>query len=164
MLYISTQVKRKWSQKTRQMEFASASANATWNIVNFVMDKCGLILAWANLQGFGNLGDGAGPLYASFSGLIKSRRPSNAGVATSHSRRLPKEDVYKINKEGRQTDSRTNKSTKVAKWAVSEAAAARADGKKTKRVSKYDDVLGGGRRDVDERTRRDLDESDNELS
>ena len=51
----------------------------------------------------------------------------------------------------------------VAKWAVSEAAAARADGKKTKRVSKSDDVFDGGLRDVDERTRRDLDDFDDEL-
>ena len=46
--------------------------------------------------------------------------------------------------------------------AVSEAAAARADGKKTKRVSKSDDVFDGGRRDVDERTRRAPDKSDDE--
>ena len=46
---------------------------------------------------------------------------------------------------------------------VSKAAAPRADGKTTKRVSKSDDVFDGGRRDVDERTRRDLDDSDDEL-
>ena len=79
------------------------------------------------------------------------------------SRRLPKEDADQINKDGRQNDARTNKRAKVAKWAVSEAAAARADGKTTKRVSKFDDVFDGGRRDVDERTRRDLDDCDDEL-
>ena len=78
-------------------------------------------------------------------------------------RRLPKEDADQINKEGRQIDPRTNKSAKVANWAVSEAAAARANGKKTKRVFKSNDVLDGGRRDVDERIRRDLDDSDDEL-
>ena len=76
---------------------------------------------------------------------------------------MPKEDANQINKEGCQTDSRTNTRAKVAKLEISEVAAARADGKKTKREFKSDDVLDGGRRDVDERTRRDLDESDDEL-
>ena len=67
-----------------------------------------------------------------------------------------------INKTGRQTDSRTNKRAKVAKWTESEAAAARVTGRKLKRVSNFDDVLDGGRRDVDKRTRRDLDKSDDE--
>ena len=141
---------------------AAAGASAAWNIANIVMDGCGLTHAEANLQGFGNLGDGAGPLYASSSWQVSSRRPANAGVAITQSRRLPKEDADQINKEGRFTDSRTNNRAKVAKWAVSEAAAARADGKKTTRVSKSDDVLDGSRRDVDERTRRDFDESDDE--
>ena len=126
------------------------------------MDGCGLIHAGA-IQGFGNLGDGAGPLYASSSGPVLSRRPPNAGVATTQSRRLPKKDVDQINKDGHQTDPRTNKRANLAKWAVSEAAAARSDKKKTKRVSKSDDVLDGCRRYVDERTRRDLDDSDDEL-
>ena len=50
----------------------------------------------------------------------------------------------------------------VAKYAVLEAAATRADGKKTKRVSKSDDVLDGNRSDVDERTRRDLEKYDDQ--
>ena len=103
-------------------------------------------------------------MYASNSGPVSNGRPANVGVATTQSRRLPQEDADQINKEGRQTDPRTNQRAKVAKCAVSEAAAACADGKKTKRVSKSDDVLDGGRRDVDERTRRDLDESDDEWS
>ena len=84
----------------------------------------------------------------------------NARVASTQSRRLPEEDADKINKEGRQTDPRTNKRATVAKWAVSEAGAASGDGKETKRVSKFDDVLDGGRRNVEERTRRNLDEYD----
>ena len=127
------------------------------------MDGCRLTHAGANLQGFWNLGDGAGPLYASLSGPVSSRRPPNAGVATTQSRRLFKEDADKINQDGRQTDPRTIKRTKVAKWTVSEAAAARADGKKTTRVFKSDDVFDGSRRDVYERTRRDFDDSDDEL-
>ena len=127
------------------------------------MDGCRLTHAGANLLGFGNLGDGAGPLYASSSGPVSSKRPPNAGVAITQSRRLPKEHADQINKDGRQTDSRTNKRAKVVKWAVSEAAAARANGKTTKRVSKSDDVFDGGRRDVDERTRLALDDSDDEL-
>ena len=144
-------------------DIAAAGGTAAWNIANYVIDGCLLTHAEANLQGFGNLGDGSGPLYASSSGPVSSRRPPNAGVEITQSRRLPKEDEYQINKDGRQTDPRKTKRAKVAKWAVSEAAAARADGKKTKRVSKSDDVFDGGRRDVDERTRLDLDDSDDEL-
>ena len=55
----------------------------------------------------------------------------NAGVATLQSRHLPKEDANQINKTGRQTGPRTNTRAKVAKWAVSNPAAARADGSRT---------------------------------
>ena len=144
-------------------DIAAVGAIAALNIANDVMDGCRLTHAEANLQGFGNLGDGAGPLYASSYGSVSSRSPPNAGIATTQSRRLPKEDADKINKDGRQTDSRTNIRAKVAKWAVSEAASARADGKTTKRVSKSDDVFHGGRRDLDKRTRRDFDDFDDEL-
>ena len=141
-------------------DIAAAGANAAWNIANFMLDGCGLTHAGADLQGFGILGDGAGPLYASSSGPVTNGRPANAGIATTQSRRLPKTDADQINKEGRNTDSRTNKRAKVAQWSVSEAAVARAAGKKPKRSGKSDDVLDGSRRDVDERTRRYLDESD----
>ena len=141
-------------------DIAAAGATAAWNIANFVLDGCRLSYAEAVLQGFGNLGDGAGPLYASFSGPVSNGRFANAGVAITQSRRLPKEDADQINKEGLNTDSRTNKRAKVAKWSVSEAAVARAG--ILKRVSKSDDVLDGRRLDVDERTRRHFDESDDE--
>ena len=144
-------------------DIAAAGATSAWNIANFVMDGCGLTHAGANLQRSGNLGDGTGPLYASSSDSVSSRRAANSGVATTQRRRLPKEDADQINKEIRQTDPRTNKRAKVAKWAVSEAAAARAYGKITKRVSKSDVVLDDGRCDVDKRIRRDLNESDDEL-
>ena len=75
---------------------------------------------------------------------------------------MQKEDADQINDEGRQTDPRTNKRAKVAKWAVSEAASARLVGQKPKRSCKSDDVLDGYRRDADERTRRELDAFDNE--
>ena len=77
-------------------DIAKAGATAGWNIANYVMDGCRLTHAGANLQGFGNLGDGSGPLYASSSGPVSSRRPANAGVATTQSRRLPKEDADQI--------------------------------------------------------------------
>ena len=80
-----------------------------------------------------NQNDGAGPLFASNSGPVSYGRLANAGVATTQSCGLPKEKADQIN-EGSQTYPRTNKRAKVAKWAASEAAAARADGKKTKRV------------------------------
>ena len=126
-----------------------------------MLGGCGLNHAKADLQRFGNLGDGAKPLYASNSGPICNGRLANAAVATTQSCGLPKENADHINEGERQTDLRTNKRPKVAKWTVSEAAAARATGK-LKRVSKSDDVLDGRRRDVNERTRRDLDESDDE--
>ena len=145
-------------------DIAAAGATAAWNIANFVLDGCRLSHAGADLQGFGNLGDGAGHLYATFSGPVSNGRFTNAGVATSQSRPLPKEYADQINKKGRNMDSRTNKRAKVAKWSISEAAIARAVRKKPKRSCKSDDVIDGSRRDVDERTLRDLDESDDEES
>ena len=117
---------------------------------------------WSRLLGFRNLGDGDSVLYASSSGFVLSGRPANAGIATTKSRRLPIEDADQINKEDRQTDPSTNKGAKGAKWAGSEAAAARTTGKKLMRMSKSNDVLDGNRRDMDESIRRDLDESDDE--
>ena len=143
-------------------DISAACATAAWNIANVVLDKCGLIHAGADLQGFGNLKDRAWPFDASSSGQVSNGRFANAGVATTQSRRLPKKDADQINKKNRNTDSRTNKRAKVAKWSVSEAAVARAVGKKPKRSFKSDEDLDGNRRDVDERTRRDLDESDDE--
>ena len=142
---------------------AATGATAAWNIANYLRDGCRLFHATANMQGFGNLGDGAGPLYVVSSGPVSSRRPPNHGDAITQSLRLPKVDADQINKDGRQTDPRRNKRAKVAKWSVSEAASARTYGKTPKRVSKSDDVFHGGRRDVDERTSRDLDDSDDEL-
>ena len=132
-------------------DIAAAGATAAWNIANLALDGCRLSHAGADIQGFGNLGDGAGPLYASSSGPVSNGRFANAGVATTQSRRLPQEDANQTNKEGRNTDSRTNKRSKVAKWSVLEAAVARAAGK-LMRVSKSDDVFDACRRDVDERT------------
>ena len=143
-------------------DIAAAGATAAWNIANFVLDGCGLTHAGADLQGSGNFGDGAGPLYASNSGPVSNGRPTNARVASTQSRRLPKENADQVKEGDRQTDPRTTKRAKVAKWMISEAAAARVIGKKLKRVSKSDDVLDGCRCDMEERTRRNLNESDNE--
>ena len=63
----------------------AAGANATLKIANGVLDGCGLTNARADLQGFGNLGDGALSLYASNSGLVFNGRFANAGVATTQS-------------------------------------------------------------------------------
>ena len=144
-------------------DIAAAGGTSAWNIADFVMDGCKLIYAGANLQRSGTLEDGTKPLFASSSEPASSRRFADAEVATTLRHRLPKEDADRFNKEGRQIDPRTNKRAGIAKWAVSETAAARADGNKTKRVSKHDDVLDSYRRDVDECTWRDLDDSDDEL-
>ena len=142
-------------------DLSAAGATAAWKIANVVLGWCRLNHAGADLQGFGNLGDGAKFLYASNSGLISNGRIANAVVATTQSCCLPKEHADQIKEGDRQTDPRTNKRAKVAKWTVSEAAAARAT-RKLKRVSKFDDVLDGRGRDVNDRIRRDLDESDDE--
>ena len=143
-------------------DLTAAGATAAWKIANVVLGGCGLTHAGTDLQNFWNLEDRAKPLYASFSNPVLNGRFANVGVATMQSRRLPKEDADQINIEGRNTDSRTNKRAKVTKLSVSEAAVARAVGKKPTRSFKSDDDLDGSRRDVDERTRRDLDESDDE--
>ena len=85
-------------------DIAATGATDAWNIANYISDGCRRTQAGENLQGCWNLGDGAGFLYASSSGLVLSRCPANAGVAPNQSRRLPKEDVDQINKDGRQTD------------------------------------------------------------
>ena len=79
-------------------------------------------------------------------------------------RNLPKENSNQIKKEKscHLDDPRTTKRAKVAKRAVSEAAATFGIGKKLKRVCKSDDILDGCRNDVDERTRRNPDEADDE--
>ena len=139
---------------------AATGATAAWNIANFVMDGCQLTHAEANLQKFWNLTDGAKPLYASFAGPVLNRRFASAGFATTQIRRLPKEHANQINKEYCKTDPRTNKRAKFAKLVVSKTATVCANRTKTKQVSKFDDVLDGGRRDHDERTLRDFNESD----
>ena len=141
---------------------AAAGATAAWNKANFVLDGCKLTHAWANLQGFGNFGDGAGILYASNSGPIFNRRLTNVGVACTQSRCLPKENANQFKESDCQTHNRTNKRAKVFKWTVSVAAAARVTWKKLKQVSKSDDVLDNCSRDVNERTRRNLNEFDDE--
>ena len=110
-------------------DIAAAGVTAAWNIANFFLDGCGLTHAGADLQWFWNLGDGAGPQYASNSGPVSNGRPVNAGVAPTQSRRLPKENADQVKEGDRQTDHRTNKRAKVTKWTVSEAAAARVTGK-----------------------------------
>ena len=141
-------------------DIAAAGASASWNIANFVLDGCWVTHAGANLQGVGNVGDKAWPLYTSTTGPGSSGRFANAVVATTQSHRMPNNDADQINDEGRQTDPLTNKRAKVSKWAVSEAASASLVGKQLKRSCKSNDFLDGDRFDVDELTRRDLNESD----
>ena len=129
-------------------DITAAGASTAWKIASFVLDGCGLTHAGADMQGIENLGDGTRPLNASNSGPVSNGRPANAKVATTQNYRLPKDNTDQIKEGGRKTDPRTNKRAKVAKWTVSEAAAARATGK-LKRVSKSDDLLDGCRRDVD---------------
>ena len=144
-------------------DIAAAGATAAWNIANFVLNECGLTHAGADLQGFGNLGDEAGPLYSSNSGLVFNKRIANARVATLQSCRLPNKNANQVKDGDGPTNTQTNKRAKVVKWTVSEAAVTRVTGKKLKRMFKPDDVLDSCRRNVDECTRRDLHGFDDQL-
>ena len=70
-------------------DISAAGTSAAWKIVNFVLDGCGLTHAGSILQGVGNVGDGAGPLYVSSTGQGSSGRFTNAGVITTQSRCMP---------------------------------------------------------------------------
>ena len=87
------------------------------------------------MQGFGNFGDRARLLYALNPDLVSNGRPAHTGVEITQSCCLPIENANRIKEENRQTNPRKNKRAKVAKSTVLEAAAARATGKKFKRVS-----------------------------
>ena len=74
-------------------DIAEPGANAACNIANFALDDCGLTQAGANLQKVGIVKDNTGPLYVSTTDQGLSRRFANAEVATTQSRRMPKEDA-----------------------------------------------------------------------
>ena len=144
-------------------DIAAVGAKAVHNVANSLLDGSGLAHAGANLQKFKNLGDGAGPDYASASGPVSSGRTAHAVSATTQNRRRPKEERQSEGEEegDNQADPQTNKRSKDAKWAVSKAAVAHVACTKSKRDQKSD-VLDWGRHDVDERTRRDFYEFDDE--
>ena len=103
-------------------------------------------------------------MYGSVYGPATSGRTAHAGSATTQKSRRSKEEKQNDGEEegGHQTDLWTNERAKVAKWAVSKAAAARVAGKTPKLEPMSDDVIDNVDLDVDERTRRTLDESDDE--
>ena len=144
-------------------DIAAAGATAAKNIANYVMDGCRLTHAGANLQGFENLRDGAGPLYASSSGSVSNRRFPNVGVATTQGRRLPKKTRIKSTKTAVKPIFRRINAPRFQNGQYQKLQPPALTEKKTKRVSKSDDVFDGGRRHVNEQTQRDLDDSDNEL-
>ena len=96
-------------------DIIAAGAIAAWKIANYVMDGCGLSHAGANLQEFGNFGDNAGLLYGSNSGPVFNGRATNAGLATTQSWRLPKENGHQIKEGDRQYDFPTNTRVTVVK-------------------------------------------------
>ena len=68
MLYILSQIRRKWLRilgRLSARKHCRSRWQSAWNIANFVLDGCGLTHAAADLHGVGNVGDEAGPLYAS---------------------------------------------------------------------------------------------------
>ena len=148
-------------------DIAAAGATAAHNIANFLLDGCGLTRAGADLQGLGNLGSGDKPTHV----VERTSDPVSTkpfklsqSVFKESGRRLPKENANQLKKEEscHLADPRTKKRAKVAKRAISEAAATLEIGQKHKRVCKSDDVLDGCRHEVDECTRRDPDKADNE--
>ena len=82
-------------------DLTAAGAIAAWKISNVVLGGCELTNAGADLQGFGNLGDGAKPLYASNSGPVSNGRLAIAGVATTQSCDLPKENATQVKEDDR---------------------------------------------------------------
>ena len=82
-------------------DIVAEGATAAHNIANFLLDGCKLNRAEVDLQALANLENGAKPLYAPTSGPVSRGCAVNAGVATTPSRRLHKEDADQINKEGR---------------------------------------------------------------
>ena len=72
-------------------DIAAVAVNAVHNVANYLLDGCGLVHAQANLQKFGNLGDGAGPDYASASGQVSSGRTAHAASATTQRQKLKEE-------------------------------------------------------------------------
>ena len=82
----------------------AAGATAAWWIANVVLDGCGLTHVAADLQGFGNLVNGAVPLYVYHSGQVTKGRPLNAGFATTHGRLLSKDNSDQIKEGDCQTD------------------------------------------------------------
>ena len=79
-------------------DLTAAGATSAWKIANVVLSGCGLTHARADLQGFGNLGDVDGPLYASNSSPVSNGCLANAGVATMQGCGLPEENADQIKK------------------------------------------------------------------
>ena len=110
---------------------AAAGATAAHNIANFLLDGCELTRAGADLQRLGNLGSGDGPFHVVTSVPVSTVRATHAGSASKQSRRLPNEDADKNKEEsGHIVDPQTKERAKVAKRAVSEAAATLGIGQK----------------------------------
>ena len=166
MFYISKQVSRKLLTKTRQMECSGtlpqpAPVEPGISPTLFLTNANSLTLE----QICKELGisetelDHCMPLLsaqdqANFLQTPESR-PRKAAACPNKTRIKAKTKVVKP------IFKRIN-ALKISTWAVLEAESARLVGKKPKRSCKSDDVVDGDRRDVDERTRRDLDKSDNE--
>ena len=89
---------------------------------------------WCKFANIWNLRDRAKPDYASASGPVSSGRTAHSASATTQRRRRPKKKTQSEQEKERdiQADPRTNKPSKVAKWAVSKATAVRVAGQNVK--------------------------------
>ena len=72
-------------------DIAAVVANAVNSFTTYLLDGCGLSHGGANLQGFGNYGDGAGYVSGSASTRATSECTTHAVSATTQNSRRPKE-------------------------------------------------------------------------
>ena len=146
MLYISTQVSRKWPRRTRQMEVSGISPQTRDRSLEDRQRCAGWMQTHSRWSRFASIWKSRKRSWTPVCLKLRSsfqRTFANAKVATTPSSSLPKEHADQVKERDCQTDTRTIKRAKVAKWTISKAAAARASGQKLKRVSKFDDLLDG---------------------
>ena len=107
---------------------AAAGATAVHSFENLLLDGCGITRAEADLQGLGNLGNEDGPIHIvkrNFDQVSAKPFKLSESVFNESCRRFPKEHANQINKEenSRLSEPLTKERAKVAKRAVSVAAA-----------------------------------------
>ena len=136
---------------------AAASAAAVHNNATVLPENCGLKRVGPTLQGFGTFGvhGNDGPVYS-----IKRSSVQTGGVTKQLYSITTIESANSAAQEprGRQANLTKNKRAKATTQSYPDVAAKAVLGQKSKQNSKFDDFFTGGRRDVEERTRRAADD------